>query len=74
MKYSWLSYALAALVLTISCKTVPLTGREQLNMVPNSIITAMSFTAYDSLVKISPVLSQNDERAQLVDFYEYGRI
>lgn len=66
MKYSLLSYALAALVLTISCKTVPLTGRKQLNMVPNSIITTMSFTAYDSLVKISPVLSQNDERAQMV--------
>lgn len=61
-----LSYALAALVLTISCKTVPLTGRKQLNMVPNSIITTLSFTAYDSLVKISPVLSQNDERAQMV--------
>ena len=66
MKYSWLNYALIALLLTISCKTVPLTGRKQLNMVPNSIITTMSFKAYDSLVKISPVLSQNDERAQMV--------
>lgn len=67
MKYPWLSYSLAALVLTISsCKTVPVTGRKQLNMVPNSIITTMSFSAHDSVVKTSPTLSQYDERAQMV--------
>ena len=67
MKYSWLVYSLAALVLTISsCKTVPVTGRKQLNLVPNSLITTMSFSAYDSVVKASPTLLQNDERAQMV--------
>lgn len=54
-------------VITIqSCKTVPVTGRKQLNLVPNALITSMAFTAYDSVVKTSSTLSQYDERAQLV--------
>jgi predicted Zn-dependent protease len=49
-----------------SCKTVPVTGRKQLNLVPNSLIQAMAFTQYDSVVKASPTLTQYDERAQMV--------
>jgi predicted Zn-dependent protease len=49
-----------------SCKTVPVTGRKQLNLVPNGLITSMAFTAYDSVVKSSATLPQNDERAQRV--------
>ncbi len=49
-----------------ACKTVPVTGRKQLNLVPNVMIQAMAFTEYDSVVKASPTLSQNDERAQMV--------
>jgi predicted Zn-dependent protease len=51
----------------ISCKTVPVTGRKQLNLVPNGLITMMSFSAYDSVVKTSTtLLTQADERAQMV--------
>ncbi|MBI3138594.1 MAG: M48 family metallopeptidase [Sphingobacteriales bacterium] len=49
-----------------SCKTVPVTGRKQLNLVPNSLITNLSFSAYDSVLKISPTLGSYDERAQMV--------
>ena len=49
-----------------ACKTVPVTGRKQLNLVPNSMIQAMAFTEYDSVVKASATLSQYDERAQMV--------
>lgn len=67
MKYPRFIFYSAALILAISsCKTVPLTGRKQLNLVPNGLITTMSFTAYDSVVKASPTLSQNDVRAQMV--------
>jgi predicted Zn-dependent protease len=48
------------------CKTVPVTGRKQLNLVPNSMIQAMAFSQYDSVVKVSNTLSQYDERAQMV--------
>lgn len=57
---------LAGLLFFAACKTVPVTGRKQLNLVPNSIITTMSFSAYDSVVKASPTLSSNDHRAQMV--------
>lgn len=49
-----------------ACKTVPVTGRKQLNLVPNSLITSMAFTAYDSVIKTSSTLPQFDERAQMV--------
>lgn len=49
-----------------ACKTVPVTGRKQLNLVPNSLITSMAFEAYDSVVKTSATLSQNDSRAAMV--------
>ncbi|PKP13919.1 MAG: peptidase M48 [Bacteroidetes bacterium HGW-Bacteroidetes-3] len=67
MKYSRLIFYSAVLILAISsCKTVPVTGRKQLNLVPNGLITTMSFSAYDSVVKASPTLSQFDARAQMV--------
>lgn len=67
MKYPRFIFYSAALILALSsCKTVPVTGRKQLNLVPNGLITTMSFSAYDSVVKASPTLSQVDTRAQTV--------
>jgi len=61
------SFALLSFLLLLSaCKKVPVTGRKQLNLVPNSLITTMSFSAYDSVLKISPTLPASDERAQVV--------
>ena len=58
---------LISLILLLSaCKRVPVTGRKQLNLVPNSLITTMSFSAYDSEEKVSATLPAADERAQLV--------
>jgi predicted Zn-dependent protease len=62
-------YFLAACIVIAgfsSCKTVPVTGRKQLNLVPDFMIKEMAFTQYDSVVKASPTLSQYDERAQMV--------
>jgi predicted Zn-dependent protease len=53
-------------ILLNACKTVPVTGRKQLNLVPNAMIQAMAFSQYDSVVKISATLSQYDERAKMV--------
>lgn len=53
-------------LLFVSCKTVPVTGRKQINLVPDAMITAMALTEYDSVVTHSATLSQNDERAQMV--------
>lgn len=67
MKYLWLYFSLIAFALAIlSCKTVPITGRKQLNLVPNFMIQELAFSQYDSVVKASPALSQYDERAIMV--------
>lgn len=59
-----------SLVLTTSllaaCKTVPVTGRKQLNLVPDFMIREMAFTQYDSVVRAAPTLTQYDSRAQMV--------
>lgn len=55
-----------AFTFLVSCKTVPVTGRKQLNLVPNSMIQELAFTEYDSVVKASCTLPQTDEKAQLV--------
>lgn len=66
MKIKHVLWFLFTLIVMQACKTVPVTGRKQLNMVPNSMIQAMAFTQYDSVVKVSATLSQYDKRAQLV--------
>jgi predicted Zn-dependent protease len=35
----------------VSCSTVPVTGRKQLDLVPNSQMLSMSFTEYDTFLK-----------------------
>ncbi|WP_379091537.1 M48 family metallopeptidase [Pedobacter sp. UC225_65] len=63
-----LSLILAGLITGLSaCKTVPITGRKQMNLVPDAILTTLAFTAYDTIVKNSTTLNKNDERAQLVE-------
>lgn len=57
---------LLSLFVISACKTVPVTGRKQLNLVPDFMIREMAFTQYDSVVRASPTLSQYDTRAQMV--------
>jgi predicted Zn-dependent protease len=66
MIFRHLLASLSLCLLLSACKKVPVTGRKQLNLVPNSLITTMSFSAYDSVLKISPALPLTDERAKLV--------
>lgn len=57
---------MALLTIAIACKTVPVTGRKQLNLVPNAMIQQMAFSQYDSFVKTSTTLPATDERAMMV--------
>lgn len=68
MKYTIqiVSAILLCCIAFTACKTVPVTGRKQLNLVPNSMIQALAFSEYDSVVKASPTLMQTDGRAQMV--------
>lgn len=57
---------LFAILLNTSCKTIPVTGRKQLNLVPDFLIRELAFTQYDSVVRNSPTLTLYDERAAMV--------
>lgn len=47
---SSLGLFLAVALLVTACSTVPITGRSQLSLVPDSQVLAMSFTEYDSFL------------------------
>jgi len=52
-------------VLFISCSTVPLTGRSQLNMIPSSEMLTMSYQQYDQFLKENK-LSTNQVEVEMV--------
>ena len=42
---------IGAMLLILSCATVPLTGRKELQLVPESQLLSMSFDQYSALLK-----------------------
>ncbi len=48
-----------------SCSTVPITGRKQLNLIPNSTMLSMSFSQYDDFIK-SNKLSTDQQAKDMV--------
>jgi predicted Zn-dependent protease len=48
---SLIGVVLAVALVVVGCSTVPVTGRSQLNLIPDAEILAMSFQEYDSFVK-----------------------
>ncbi|UCE06054.1 MAG: M48 family metallopeptidase [bacterium] len=51
--------------LLLSCATVPLTGRRQLDFIPSSTMLAMSFQQYDEFLQTNK-LSNNQQQTELV--------
>lgn len=51
--------------LFISCSTVPLTGRSQLNMIPSGELLSMSYQQYDQFLKENK-LSSSQQDAEMV--------
>ena len=45
----------------LSCSTVPLTGRSQLNMIPNNEMLAMSYQQYDQFLKENKISTNKAE-------------
>lgn len=52
-------------LLLYSCATVPISGRQQLNLIPDSQMNAMSFSQYDEFLKTHQVVKGTKE-AQMV--------
>jgi predicted Zn-dependent protease len=59
------SIVAALFLLLVSCSTVPITGRTQLDIVPNSTMLAMSLQEYGTFLT-SHKLSSNREQTQMV--------
>lgn len=67
MKISKRFWTLALVALVFwGCKTVPVTGRKQLNLVSQSELISMTDTAYTSFLNQHEVLPNSDPRAQQV--------
>ena len=49
----------------VACSTVPVTGRKQLSLIPDSEMLAMSFSQYDQFLKASKV-SRNSSQTEMV--------
>ena len=64
MSKKLLYFLVLALALT-ACKKVPITGRRQVKMLPNSTLNSMSFTNYRDFMQSNPV-SSNAEQVQMV--------
>ena len=58
-------FMLFAFILLLSCATVPLTGRKQLNLIPSGQMLAMSFQQYDQVKKESK-LSANQKNVAMI--------
>lgn len=64
MKKFTLMLAVAALLLT-SCGSVPITGRKQLNLVPDSEVLQASLAQYSSYMKSATISGQKTQSAQV---------
>lgn len=51
--------------IVISCSTVPITGRNQFNLIPNSQMLATSFQQYDEFIHVNK-LSSNSTNSNMV--------
>ena len=64
LRGKFMALTIAAFVL-VACSTVPITGRTQLDLVPNSTMLATSFQEYDKFLE-EHKLSTNQEETQMV--------
>jgi predicted Zn-dependent protease len=64
IKY-FISAVIISAMMFLSCSTVPLTGRSQLSMIPNSEMLAMSYQQYDQFLNESK-LSTNQPAVEMV--------
>jgi predicted Zn-dependent protease len=54
------------LLFIVSCSKVPITGRKQLNLLPESDMIGMSLTAYDEFLQENPPVSDRSEDGQMI--------
>lgn len=60
-----ISLLLTAIILFVGCSTVPLTGRKQLDMVPDSQLLPMSFASYEAVISSSAMSTDQQQVAMI---------
>ena len=60
-----ISLIIVILFLSLSCSTVPITGRKQFSILPSSAMLSMSLQQYDEFLKTNKI-SRNQEQTQMV--------
>jgi predicted Zn-dependent protease len=50
----------------VQCSTVPLTGRKQVTLLPNSTVMEMSLSSYSAFLKDNPPMAANSQQARQV--------
>lgn len=61
-----LTLFITLLLLLDACSKVPVTGRRQVNLLPESQLMGMSLTQYDQFLKENPTVPDSDPRTQQV--------
>lgn len=56
----------AAMMISVSCSKVPITGRKQLNLLPEGTVMDMSLTSYRDFLAQHKVVPDSDPNAQMV--------
>jgi predicted Zn-dependent protease len=59
------SYRFAVILLLVACNTVPITGRKQLRLIPNSELLPMSFGQYREVIAAAQ-LSNNTQQVEMI--------
>ncbi len=54
------------LIFFLSCTRVPITGRKQINLLPESELMSLSLTEYNKFISAHPAIPAEDPNAQLV--------
>jgi len=65
IRWSVQSLIVLVLLTVVACSTVPLTERRQLSLVPESDMTALSFTEYDKFIKSNKLSTDKDKAAMV---------
>ncbi len=59
-------FLLITALFLIACENVPITGRKQVSLIPESDMIGMSLTSYKEFLTKNPPVAVNDNNAQLV--------
>lgn len=59
--------SLTTLLIVLACKTVPITGRKQFNLVPDSQVLPMSFAQYEGFLKENKLSTNATQTKQIKD-------